>query len=51
VLINFRGSLKYIDSVETETQIYIATERVTPLGAVLQQWQDGKIVKGDAASA
>ncbi|KAI5454226.1 Nuclear aminoacylation-dependent tRNA export pathway component [Naganishia albida] len=42
--------LKYIDSVETDTQIYIATERVTPLGAVLQQWQDGKIVKGDAAS-
>ncbi|KAJ9115267.1 hypothetical protein QFC20_001134 [Naganishia adeliensis] len=42
--------LKYIDSVETETHIYIATERVTPLGAVLQQWEDGKIVKGDAGS-
>jgi hypothetical protein len=23
---------------------------VTPLGAVLQQWEDGKIVKGDAGS-
>ncbi|KAJ9103371.1 hypothetical protein QFC19_004470 [Naganishia cerealis] len=42
--------LKYIDSVETETHIYIATERVTPLGAVLQHWEEGKVVKGDAGT-
>ncbi|KAJ9114995.1 hypothetical protein QFC22_005323 [Naganishia vaughanmartiniae] len=39
--------LRYIDSIETETHIYIATERVTPLGLVLQHWEEGKIVKGD----
>lgn len=33
--------------METETHIYIATERVTPLGAVLQHWEEGKVVKGD----
>ncbi|KAJ9095595.1 hypothetical protein QFC21_005466 [Naganishia friedmannii] len=42
--------LRYIDSVETETHIYIATERVTPLGAVLQHWEEGKVVKGDLAT-
>ncbi|OCF77226.1 SCY1 protein kinase [Kwoniella mangroviensis CBS 8886] len=33
--------IKYIDSVETETHIYIATERVRPLGGVLRDWETG----------
>lgn len=33
--------IKYIDSVETETHVYIATERVRPLEGVLREWQTG----------
>ncbi|KAK4689876.1 SCY1-like protein 1, partial [Tremellales sp. Uapishka_1] len=33
--------VKYIDSVETETHVYIATERVRPLQAVLRDWESG----------
>ncbi|OWZ36136.1 SCY1-like [Cryptococcus neoformans c45] len=33
--------IRYIDSVETETHIYIATERVRPLEGVLRDWETG----------
>ncbi|WWC91608.1 uncharacterized protein L201_006554 [Kwoniella dendrophila CBS 6074] len=33
--------IRYIDSVETETHIYIATERVRPLEGVLREWETG----------
>ncbi|ORX40692.1 armadillo-type protein [Kockovaella imperatae] len=33
--------IKYIDSVETETHVYIATERVRPLEGVLRDWTTG----------
>lgn len=38
--------LKYIDSVETETHIYIATEPVKPLSSILQSWDAGHILTG-----
>jgi len=34
-------SIKYIDSVETDTHIYIATERIRPLEGVLRDWDTG----------
>ena len=30
------GRIKYVDSIETETHVYIATERVRPLQSVLR---------------
>ena len=33
--------VKYVDSVETETHVYIATERVRPLQGVLRDWTTG----------
>ncbi|ORY26676.1 armadillo-type protein [Naematelia encephala] len=33
--------IRYIDSVETETHVYIATERVRPLQGVLRDWETG----------
>ena len=33
--------IKYLDSVDTETHVYIATERVRPLEGVLREWQTG----------
>ncbi|WRT70322.1 uncharacterized protein IL334_007320 [Kwoniella shivajii] len=38
--------IKYIDSVETETHIYIATERVRPLTGVLREWETGGSLAG-----
>ncbi len=38
------GRLKYIDSVETDTHVYIATERVRPLNEVLRDWDTGSFV-------
>jgi SCY1-like protein 1 len=35
------SSIKYIDSIETETHVYIATERVRPLEGVLRDWTTG----------
>lgn len=35
------NSIRYIDSVETETHVYIATERVRPLSSVLRDWSTG----------
>ncbi|BEI81446.1 hypothetical protein CcaverHIS002_0206060 [Cutaneotrichosporon cavernicola] len=42
--------IKYIDSVETETHIYVATEPVRPLQAVLRDWGTGGALTGSAAS-
>lgn len=42
--------LKYVDSVETETTVYIATERVKPLEAVLSDWDEGRVILGDGLS-
>jgi SCY1-like protein 1 len=36
--------LKYVDSVETDTHVYIATERVRPLLEVLRDWDTGTYV-------
>lgn len=36
---NAVNRLRYIDSLETETHIYIATERVRPLSSVLSDWK------------
>jgi SCY1-like protein 1 len=33
--------IRYIDSVETDTHVYIATERVRPLEGVLRDWPTG----------
>lgn len=44
------SSLKYIDSVETETHVYIATERVRPLEGVLRDWETGGALSGSSAS-
>ena len=33
--------IKYLDSVDTETHVYIATERVRPLAGVLRDWKTG----------
>lgn len=41
--------LKYVDGLETETHVYIATEPVRPLAAVLEDWDAGRVVLGDAA--
>ena len=30
------GRIKYVDSIETDTHVYIATERVRPLQSVLR---------------
>ncbi|OCF38137.1 SCY1 protein kinase [Kwoniella heveanensis BCC8398] len=38
--------VKYIDSVETETHIYIAMERVRPLEGVLRDWETGGALAG-----
>lgn len=38
--------IKYIDSVETDTHVYIATERVRPLNAVLRDWETGGSLGG-----
>lgn len=43
-------SIKYIDSVETETHIYIATEPVRPLQGVLRDWGTGGAFSRSAAS-
>lgn len=37
-------SLKYIDSVETDTHVYIATERVRPLLEVMREWDAGAVI-------
>jgi SCY1-like protein 1 len=37
-------SLRYIDSLETETHIYIATERVRPLSAALNDFTNSSII-------
>ncbi|ODO05374.1 SCY1 protein kinase [Cryptococcus wingfieldii CBS 7118] len=43
--------IKYIDSIETETHVYIATERVRPLAAVLRDWDTGgALATGSGAS-
>ncbi|CAK9786513.1 hypothetical protein CC85DRAFT_256266 [Cutaneotrichosporon oleaginosum] len=42
--------IKYIDSVETETHIYIATEPVRPVQAVLRDWGTGGALTGSAAA-
>ncbi|WVR07770.1 hypothetical protein IAU60_004813 [Kwoniella sp. DSM 27419] len=42
--------IKYLDSVETETHIYIATERVRPLEGVLRDWETGGSLVGSAGS-
>ncbi|WOO79216.1 N-terminal kinase-like protein [Vanrija pseudolonga] len=41
--------LKYIDSVETETHIYIATEQVRPLQGVLRDWERGGALASTSA--
>ncbi|KAL7418377.1 Nuclear aminoacylation-dependent tRNA export pathway component [Cryptotrichosporon argae] len=38
--------IKYIDSVETETHVYIATEQVRPLEGVLRDWEPGGALAG-----
>ena len=38
--------IKYIDSVETDTHVYIATERVRPLQGVLRDWMSGGALTG-----
>ncbi|WWD19545.1 hypothetical protein CI109_104006 [Kwoniella shandongensis] len=42
--------VKYIDSVETETHVYIATERVRPLEGVLRDWETGGGLAGSGAT-
>ncbi|KAK8853130.1 hypothetical protein IAR55_003831 [Kwoniella newhampshirensis] len=42
--------LKYIDSVETETHVYIATERVRPLEGVLREWETGGGLAGSGST-
>ncbi|WVQ84322.1 hypothetical protein IAT38_006474 [Cryptococcus sp. DSM 104549] len=42
--------IKYIDSIETETHIYIATERVKPLEGVLREWNTGGSLAGTGSS-
>ncbi|WWC64691.1 uncharacterized protein I303_107302 [Kwoniella dejecticola CBS 10117] len=42
--------IRYIDSVETETHIYIATERVRPLGGVLRDWETGGALSGSGVN-
>lgn len=42
--------LKYIDSIETETHVYIATERVRPLEGVLRDWETGGALSGNSAA-
>lgn len=44
-------SIKYIDSVETETHIYIATERVRPFEGVLRDWETGGALASGAGRA
>lgn len=44
-------SIRYIDSVETETHIYIATERVRPLEGVLRDWETGGALASGAGRA
>lgn len=39
-------SLRYVDSIETETHVYIATERVKSLDAVLSDWDSSTILSG-----
>lgn len=39
-------SIRYIDSVETDTHVYIATERVRPLEGVLRDWTTGGALAG-----
>ena len=36
--------LRYIDSLETETHVYIATERVRPLSSTLADWSTSSII-------
>ncbi|OXH27111.1 SCY1-like [Cryptococcus neoformans] len=43
--------IRYIDSVETETHIYIATERVRPLEGVLRDWETGGALASGAGRA
>ncbi|OXC70667.1 hypothetical protein AYX13_00645 [Cryptococcus neoformans] len=43
--------IRYIDSVETETHIYIATERVRPLEGVLRDWETGGALASGASRA
>ena len=38
--------IRYIDSVETETHVYIATERLRPLEGVLRDWANGGALGG-----
>lgn len=42
--------IKYVDAVETETHVYIATERVRPLEGVLRDWETGGALAGSSAS-
>ncbi|WVR00194.1 hypothetical protein IAU59_007336 [Kwoniella sp. CBS 9459] len=42
--------VKYIDSVETETHIYIAMERVRPLQGVLRDWETGGALAGSGST-
>ena len=43
-------SVKYVDSVETDTHIYIATERVRPLEGVLRDWEIGGALSGSSTA-
>ena len=49
MLIMYR-SVKYVDSVETDTHIYIATERVRPLEGVLRDWEVGGGLSGSSSA-
>ncbi|EIW72262.1 hypothetical protein TREMEDRAFT_26372 [Tremella mesenterica DSM 1558] len=42
--------LKYVDSVETDTHVYIATERVRPLEAVFRDWETGGTLTSSSSS-
>ncbi|CAD6573941.1 MAG: hypothetical protein TREMPRED_000967 [Tremellales sp. Tagirdzhanova-0007] len=42
--------VKYVDSVETDTHIYIATERVRPLEGVLRDWEIGGALSGSSTA-
>ena len=44
------GSLRYIDSVETDSHVYIATERVRPLEGVLRDWGSGGALAGSSVA-
>lgn len=43
--------IKYVDSVETDTHVYIATEPVRPLQGVLRDWGSGGALASSAAKS